>query len=412
MLSSVESVPKWRCQTSLFATDGIRSFAMGYFSIIFVIVVRNLGLSALGLGIVTGVSVAVGIAITHFLTIAAYRHGARIALILSGLLMALTGVIIALAHSTLLLYAGALLGFLPPSGGMFIGALAEGVLAQTPPGQRTKVFARNGMIVTIMGAIGALFASFPTLLGMSEAEGLRLLIWLYSLLGVAVAAVSCSVIDLGPRKRGADLIREEAGDGTGEASFSGGSKTAINRLAALFVVDSAGSGIVAATLVIYWLRYHFNMSIVALSLLFFGMDVLAALSYPLAERISRRIGLLNTAVFTHIPSSILLMAVPFVPSAALASLLLLARALLVEMDIPTRKSYVASIVKPEERRVAAARTSMGRQAGRAIGPVVGGYLLSGVSSVAPFLGSGILKISYDLTLWRSFRSVSSREEHY
>ncbi len=410
-MSSIESVSKWRRQTSLFATDGLRSFAMGYFSIIFVIVVRNLGLSAFGLGIVTGVSVAVGIVITHFLTIAAYRYGARIALILSGLLMALTGVIIALAHSTLLLYVGAMLGFLPPSGGMFIGALAEVVLAQTPPRQRTMVFARNGMVVTVMGALGALFASFPTLLGMSEAEGLRLLIWLYSLFGVAVAAVSCSVIDLGPRMR-TDIIGEEGWNGTETPSLSGGSKKAINRLSALFVVDSAGSGFVAATLVIYWLRYHFDMSIVALSLLYFGMDVLAALSYPLAEMISRRIGLLNTAVFTHIPSSVLLMAVPFVPSAALASLLLLARSLLVEMDVPTRKSYIASIVKPEERRTAAARTSMGRQAGRAIGPVVGGYLLSGVSFVAPFLGSGILKITYDLTLWRAFRSVASREEHF
>lgn len=385
---------------------------MGYFSIIFVIVARNLGLSALGLGLVTGVSVAVGIGITHFLTIAAYRSGARIALILSGLLMALTGVLITLAHSTTLLYAGALLGFLPPSGGMFIGALVEGVLAQTPPRQRTMVFAKNGMVVTVMGALGALFASSPTLLGMSEADGLRLLTWLYVLLGAAVTAVSFSVTDLSPSIRGSNTPREENGDGTGAPSSSGDSKLAINRLSALFVIDSAGSGVVAATLVIYWLRYHFNMSIVALSLLYFGMDVLAALSYPLAERISRRIGLLNTAVFTHIPSSLLLMAVPFAPSAVTASLLLLARSLLVEMDVPTRKSYVASIVKPEERRTAAARTSMGRQAGRAIGPVIGGYLLSSVSSVAPFLGSGILKISYDLTLWRSFRSVSSPEEHH
>ncbi len=391
---------------------------MGYFSIIFVIIARNLGIAALGLGIVTSLSVAVGIVFTHYLTFVAHRHGARIPLVISGILMVLTGVTVLLAHSVSVLYVGALLGFLPPNGGMFIGALAEGVFAQTPPDRRTKVFARNGLIVTAMGALGALFASFPTLIGMNEATGLRFLTAVYLLLGIAIAVASVYVVDPGSR---AMAVRSSSGSVPAKESFvakdgadssrTGSSEAAINRIALLFVIDSAGSGVVASSLIIYWLRYHFNLSIVSLSLLFFGMDVLSGISYPLAERISRKIGLLNTAVFTHIPSSVLLVAVPFAPGAAVAGILLLARSLLVEMDVPTRKSYIASIVKPEERRRAASRTSMGRQAGRSIGPVVGGYLLSNVSAVAPFLVSGVLKISYDLMLWRSFRTVRSREQH-
>lgn len=391
---------------------------MGYFSIIFVIIARNLGIAALGLGIVTGLSVAVGIGITHYLTLVAHRHGARISLVISGMLMAATGVIVFFAHSVNVLYVGALLGFLPPNGGMFIGALAEGVFAQTPPDRRTKVFARNGLIVTVMGALGALFASFPTLIGMNEATGLRFLTALYLLLGISIAVVSVSVVDPSPRataersSKGSNFAKElpVAKDGV-HSNRTGSSEAAINRIALLFVVDSAGSGVVASSLIIYWLRYHFNLSIVSLSLLYFGMDILSGISYPLAERISRKIGLLNTAVFTHIPSSLLLVAVPFAPAAAIASILLLVRSLLVEMDVPTRKSYIASIVRPEERRTAASRTSMGRQAGRSVGPVIGGYLLSNVSAVAPFLVTGVLKISYDLMLWRSFRTVRSREEH-
>ena len=402
----------WRRQASLFATDGMRSFAQGYFSITYVVIARNHGISALGLGVIAGISTAVGIGITHFLAQLAYRLGARTSLVLSGLLMAATGTAVALAHSTGAFYACALLGFLPPSGGMFVGALVEGVLAQAPPKRRTIVFARNGLVVTVMGAAGALFASFPTVVGMSQADGLSFLVWLYAGLGFALAGVSFSVIDFGarhgdPRFSGNAVVGSTGRKSSG--SSGGRSDSAIRRLSFLFVLDSAGSGVVAKTLVIFWLRYHFNLSIEDLSGLYFGMDVLTAVSFPLAERISRRLGLLNTAVFTHIPSSLLLAVVPFAPNALVAAALLLARSLLVEMDVPTRKSYVASIVRPEERRLAASRTSMGRQAGRSFGPVIGGFLLSSVSAVAPFLASAVMKISYDLLLWRSFKSASSPE---
>lgn len=397
----------------MFAADGIRSFAIGYFSIVFVVIARNVGIGALGLGIITGVSVAAGIAITHLLTMLTNRHGARVSLAVAGLLMFLTGVVVLVAHSVTMLFAAALFGFLPPNGGLFIAAITEGVLAQTPVEDRTKVFAKNGLIVTVLGAMGALFASSPLLLGVREAEGLRLLTGLYGVLGLAVTVVSLSFLEVDPPalKAHHSQSQEAGNDGIVNVdTLSSHSRSAINRLALLFIADSTGSGVVASTLIIYWLRVHFGLSVLDLSLLFFGMEVLSALSFPFAVKISQKIGLLNTAVFTHIPSSILLMAIPFSPGILVAAVLLLARALLVEMDVPTRKSYIASIVRPEERRIAAARTSMGKQTGRAIGPAIGGYALANLGAVAPFLLGGLLKITYDLTLWRSFRSVQSRDE--
>ncbi len=400
-------------RASIYATDAIRSFAIGYFSIIFVIVANDMGTGALGIGIITAASVSSGIVITYFLNRLANKKGAKIPLAISGILMAGTGVVVLFSHSTIELFLAAFLGFLPPSGGLFVAALAEGALAQTPSEERTKVFARNGLIVTASGALGALFAAFPTLLGLNQNTGIQLLTMFYSILGILLSLVALSIIDSVPRSNEIKGPLEPESSSTKSAAHSPtrqGTSSIINRLALLFVADSAGSGIVTPTLIIYWLRVHFGFSVVDLSALFFGIDVLSAVSFPLAVKLSRKIGLLNTAVFTHIPSSILLMAVPFAPIGIVAALLLLSRALLVEMDVPTRQSYIASIVKPQERRSAAARTSMGKQIGRAVGPAIGGTVYASIGAVAPFVIGGLVKISYDLTLWRSFRKVQSRED--
>lgn len=400
---------------SLICADGLRSFAMGYFTITFVLIAHNLGLSALNLGMMTGASVAVGIGITYLLSELARRRSTTVALAISGAMMAISGIIISLAQARGTLYISVIFGFLPPNGGMFIGALVEGVLAHTAAERRTIVFARNGMVVSVMGAIGALFASFPTILGMNQISGIHLLTWLYAAIGIAIAAVSILVVDPTLIKDNQQNLTPSLDSGQeqlGDRQPQGKSHNAtINRLSLLFVLDASGSGVVTQTLVIFWLKYHFNLSVVALSLLYFGMEVFTAVSFPLAEWISRKIGLLNTAVFTHIPSSLLLALVPFAPTPMVVCALLLARSLLVEMDVPTRKSYIASIVGPENRKTAAARTSMGRQAGRSVGPAIGGFLLSNVSAIAPFLATAVMKISYDLLLWRSFRMVRTSQDN-
>ncbi|KJE75467.1 MFS transporter [Ferrimicrobium acidiphilum] len=390
-------------RAKLYLVDGVRTFGLGFFTIIFVIAARSAGMGALAIGILTTISVLVGIFTTRLVDWVVPRWGSRIPFASAGLLMAATGAVLLIFPGRLGISMAAVFGFLPPLGGQFVAVVVEGSLAHTPAARRTKVFATYGLIVTLAGASGSLFAALPGFLGFDTSQSVSVLTTCLVIFGAVVLLVSFLLpVDhlLGDS---ADR-EEEAGDP------SASRKALVYRLALLFVADAAGSGIVTSTLVLYWLHVHFRLALPQLSLLYFGMDILSAVSYPLAERIARKIGLLHTAVFTHIPSSLLLIAVPFVPNGAVAAAFLLARALLVEMDVPTQKSYIASIVPPSLRAFAVNRTSMGSQTGAAIGPIIGGAALSSLGNVAPFFLGGVVKISYDITLWRSFRRVKSAEK--
>ncbi|MHB8296257.1 MAG: MFS transporter [Acidimicrobiales bacterium] len=382
----------------LYVIEGTRSLANGFFTITFVVYAQRLGLGAAAIGLLSGLSVVVGIGLTQLLTRVSDNHGTRPALVLSAVLMTATGVATAASRSPVALGLVAFLGFLPPSGGLFVNAVIEGELAHRPRRDRTKVFARYGLVQTAAAATGALLAGMPSLLGHPGVGGLRAGFVGLSLLGAVVGALALAV---------AEPPRETLP----EAPLTLGlqrSRAAVHKLAALFVADSLGSGMVATTLVVYWLHVHFHFGPAALGALLFGVDIASAASFPMAEVISRRIGLLNTAVFTHIPSSVLLMAVPFAPAGWLAGVLLVTRGLLVEMDVPTRQSYIASIVDPSERKAAAGMTGSGKQAGRALGPLIGGAALQAFGAVVPFVAGGAVKIGYDLALWRSFRGVQER----
>lgn len=387
--------------TKLIAVDTLRQFGLGFFTITFAIKAQELRFSAFGLGVVTTLSVLVSIAITRFV---GERIGGttsiRTFLLLSGLLMAATGALIGFAKGTPIFIATALLGFLPPLGGQFVAALVEGQLAHTVESKRTDTFARYGLATTSAGAIGALAAALPHYLGASNTAAVTDMNLAYAIIGIAVSlfAVTSSGIEEGNPVELPVKVKEV---------ISLQSNRNISRLALLFVVDSTGSGTVTPALIAFWLHQKYQMTLSHLALLYFIMAILNSVSFPLAARIAKKIGLLNTAVFTHIPSSLLLIAVPFSGSATIASLLLIARSILVEMDVPTRQSYIASIVEPSLRTKAAARTSMGKQAGRAIGPLIGGATLTGIGAIAPFLIGGVLKISYDISLWRSFRRVKA-----
>jgi Na+/melibiose symporter-like transporter len=185
------------------------------------------------------------------------------------------------------------------------------------------------------------------------------------------------------------------------------SRDAMLKMAGLFVADSFGSGVVTTALLVYWLHSRLGMDDASLALLFAGVSVASTLSFPLAVPLARRMGLINTAVWTHIPSSLCLAAVPLVGSATPAAVLLLVRGLLVQMDVPTRQAYIASVVDSDERAAAAGLTSLGQQVGAFAGPAVGGYALAAGAAV-PFLLAAGVKIAYDLTLWQLFRRVPAR----
>ncbi|MHB1682945.1 MAG: MFS transporter [Bacilli bacterium] len=403
----------------IFAMKTIRSLADGYWLIAFALYIEHFGFGALGIGLFAALSVVLGIAYTSLFTRLASQYGSRPFLLLSAGLMTASGALFASANAPWQIALAALCGFAPPSGGLFMNALEEGVLAHSPSAKRTKVFADYGFLGTAAGAVGALALGLPVWLG--EGAGLsfhiqQIMLWLYTAVSAIPFVLAFFVQD--PLVEDASTLHMEVAatrvdvePARSSASTHGleQSKAIVYRLAALFMADSMGSGMVATPLLVFWLHHQFGMKPLALADLFFGIEVLAAISFPLAEWISRYIGLLNTAVFTHIPSSVFLMLVPFSPNPATAAALLLVRGLLVEMDVPTRQSYIAAVVLPGERKAAAGVTSIGKQAGRAIGPVVGGAMLSTAGAILPFWLGGAVKIAYDLALWSSFRRVPVRE---
>lgn len=409
----------------IFVMKTLRSLADGYWLIAFALYIEHFGFGALGIGSFAALSVILGIVYISLFTRLASRYGSRPFLLLSAGLMAASGVLFATAGAPWQIALAALCGFAPPSGGLFMNALEEGVLAHSPSARRTKVFAAYGFLGTAAGAVGALALGLPVWLG--EGAGLsfhaqQAMLWLYTAVSVISFVLAFFVQDplVEDDSNVEDDSHKEVGRTPSDAGSShpsvtanglGQSKTIVYQLAVLFMADSLGSGMVATPLLVFWLHHQLGMKPLALAVLFFGIEILAAISFPLAEWISRSIGLLNTAVFTHIPSSVFLMLVPFSPNPATAAALLLARGLLVEMDVPTRQSYIAAVVLPGERKAAAGVTSIGKQAGRAVGPVISGAMLSAGGAIVPFWLGGAVKIAYDLALWASFRRVPVRESN-
>lgn len=385
----------------------LRALGLGLMTILFPLIAIQDGLPAPAMGFILGAAVLFGAFYTVMFSRGASRFGIPLFLLLSSMLMVASGWAYLMGNSLGSLLLIAALGFIPPSGGIFASALEEGLLSHVPSVRRTRVFATYGMLGTAASAVGALLAGLPSSIGLTASTGRHVLLLSYLLFGVGATILSVALLVWERRNPGFFPHLQAS---SGAALGLGPSRKLVYRLAALFVADSTGSGIVTAPLIIYWLHLHFQMSTPHLALLFFGIDILAAVSFPLAEWISRYIGLLNTAVFTHIPSSILLMMVPFVPNGTVAAILLLARAILVEMDVPTRQSYIASAVTPDERVAAASVTSLGKQAGRAIGPVGGGWMLGALGPLGPFIGGGVIKIAYDVTLWYSFRRLKISEK--
>ena len=184
------------------------------------------------------------------------------------------------------------------------------------------------------------------------------------------------------------------------------------RLTALFSVDALAGGLVVQSLMALYFLQRFGIPLTTLSVLFFGANFLSALSFLVAVPLARRFGLLNTMVFTHLPSNVLLILVAFAPTFPIAATLLLVRQMLSQMDVPTRQAYTMALVAPEERTAAASMTSLARSVGSAISPIFSGLLLQGPLLILglPFILAGTLKAAYDLTLWSIFRHVRLHEE--
>lgn len=382
----------------------LRAFGDGYAAILLPVHLSALGFDALAVGAVSTVMLLGSALLTLALGAVAHRMPRRPALLAASLLMAATGLAFAAVEGFWPLLLVAFVGTLSPTGGdagVFL-PLEHTVLAQSVPAAgRTAAFARYSFAGSVVAAVGALAAGAVDWLApfAAPATVIDALFVLYGALGVASFLLYRG---LSPRA--------EAAEDAPAAPLGPGSRRRVHGLAALFALDSFGGGFVINSLLALWLSERFGLEVATVGAVFFVTGLCSAVSYFAAVPLARRFGLVNTMVFTHLPSSLLLVATAFAPNAAAAFVLLALRALLSQMDVPTRSSYVMAIVEPRERPAAASLTTVPRGLAGAASPLLSGWLL-GLSAFGwPLVVAGTLKIAYDLMLLRAFAKVRPPEE--
>ena len=374
----------------ILALQALRAFAYGLGSVLIGVTLARRGLSGFEVGLVLAALLA-GVALTS-LAIArtADRVGRRRWYAALFLLMGLAGAAFALTDETWLLVLAALSGTISTEvveSGPFT-SLEQAMLpsAVGGSGDPTRLFGTYNTVATLAGSAGALAAALVPVLGV-EPQRLLLVYVAVGVVGAFVARGLSDSLEATRRSAVAPLDR---------------SRGIVRRLSALFALDSFGGGFVTQAFIAYWFTETFGTSLEVLGVVFFVLGLLQSVSFQVATRLAARFGLVNTMVFTHLPSNVLLAAIPFAPTEAAAFALLLARALLSQMDVPTRQAYVVGVVDPEERAAAAAYTNTARYVTRPLGPLVAAPILQ-LSLGAPFVVAGVLKTVYDLTLYRAFR---------
>lgn len=387
-------------------TRALRAFGDGYMSLLLPFYLTLLGYGALEIGvIVTATLLGSGI-MTLVIGMIAHQYRSRSLLLTASLLMIATGIAVVFATDFWPLLIVAFVGTLNPSAGdvSVFSPLEYSLLARAASARsRTALFARYSLIGALVGAIGAQAASIPILtapvLALDIRTALRGMFLLYGVLG---AASLLFYRRLSPKIDTHDEAQQPAPLGK--------SKRIVYKLAALFSVDSFAGGFAVQSLLALWLFDRFQLSVATAGTIFFWVGVLSALSQLVAVRIAARFGLINTMVFTHIPASLFLILVPFMPTLPLALAFLFLRSALSQMDVPARTSYVMAVVSPGERAAAASVTAVPRSLVAAISPAFAGYLLSLSSFGWPLVICGGLKIVYDLLLLKMFSQVKPPEE--
>jgi MFS family permease len=396
----------------LFTTRIARLFCYGFLSVVLALYLAQAGLSEKQIGLLFTLTLAGDAGISLWLTTSADRFGRRRTLLLGALLMIGAGVVFILTKNPLILMAAAIIGVISPSGneiGPFLSVEQAGLTQLVPDNRRTQTFAwynLSGSFATATGALlGGWLSQFLQSSGVSALNSYRAVLMGYALGGVILVALFLCI---------SAAIEIPASDQHSQAKRTLGlhrSRGIVLRLSALFAMDAFAGGLIVQSMIAFWFHIRFGIDAGIIGSIFFGANILAGVSALLAGRLARKIGLINTMVFTHIPSNILLMLVPLMPSLALAVGVLLLRFSISQMDVPTRQSYTMAVVAPDERSAASGVTTIARSVGAAISPSLTGIFLSiPVLLSAPFFLSGGLKIVYDLLLYRSFRRMKPPEE--
>ena len=387
----------------LFVARALRGFGDGFAIIVLPAYLSAIGFDAAEIGLVAAAALLGTAVFTLGVGFVAPRYDLRNLLIAGAALMICTGLAFAQAIVIWIVIAVAFFGTINPSTGD-IGALIPLEHAMLTYGvgneRRTHVFARYSLIGALPMAVGALAAAAPDLLaatGMERTAAFKLMFYAYAVLGLACAAIYLCLPHAHAEQRPPAAPLKE-------------SRTVVYKLAALFSLDAFAGGFVVQSLLALWLFQKFDMSLGAASVFFFWTTVLSAFSYPLAAWIAKRIGLVNTMVFTHIPSSLCLIFAAFSSSLPVALGFLLVRSALSQMDVPTRSSYVMAVVTPPERPAAASVTAVPRSLASSLSPALAGALFSASFLALPLILCGTLKIIYDVALLFSFRHIKPPEE--
>jgi len=397
----------------LFLTRFVRLFSYGSLSVTLVFYLTGLGLSEAQTGSLLTLILLGDTAVSFGLTTQADRIGRRRMLLVGAVLMAGAGVTFAFTRNFLLLAVAGTIGVISPSGnevGPFLSIEQAALSEVVPSRSRTEVFAWYTLTGALATAVGSLSAGLLT--QTLEARSVtplgseRAIVILYGALGLLLAALfSCL-------SAAAEVHRDPGAPPPKSTALGiGASRPVVMRLSGLFALDAFGGGFVIQSFAAYWFYVRFGVHPAGLGGIFFGANVLAGISALLASRLASRIGLVRTMVFTHLPSNILLIVVPLMPNVRLAIVALLLRFSISQMDVPTRQSYTMAIVRPEERSAAAGITGVARTTGAAIAPIFAGFLFEERALVnLPFIIAGVLKIAYDLLLYRAFVRIRPPEE--
>ncbi|HWP83173.1 MAG TPA: MFS transporter [Bacteroidota bacterium] len=383
--------------TIVLLTSCVRSIAISALSVFYGLYLAALGLSEVEIGFLIA-SGLLGMAVG---TLIAARFadsvGRRKSLVILTLVMAGSGLLLALASDKYVLVGASFVGMINGMGRDRgpLQALDQAIVAQCSPGEaRTPMFARYTFLMDLGGAVGALFAGIPQSL-----NEYRIGLTLYAMALVALVPIYSAL--------GSGI--ESAKNPLSTATFSPETRRRIVRFASLSTLDSLGGGFITRSLLTYWFVQRFTVEQFWIGPLFAAAAIMNSFAYFVAAWLAKRFGLVNTMVFTHIPSSIFLMLVPLAPSFPVAVGLFLAREFFAPMDVPTRQSYLAAVVQEHERSAAAGIVNMTRNASWVVGPTLAGWAMT-FSFSAPLYFAGILKIVYDLSLWRAFRKILPPEE--
>ena len=394
----------------LFATRIIRLFCYGFLSVVLVLYLSEVGLTEQQAGLLFTFTLAGDAGISLYLTTHADRFGRKRTLLIGALLMLGAGIIFLMTHNLLVLILAAVIGVISPSGneiGPFLSVEQAGLTQLVSNESRTKIFAWYNLAGSFSTALGALsggwLAQGLQSQGWAAVEAYRFILAGYALGGLMILLLFLQVSP-------AIEVRSEAVEAKKVLGLHK-SRDVVFKLSAFFALDAFAGGLIVQSMIAYWFHVRFGVDAGILGSIFFGANVLAGLSALLAVKVAEKIGLINTMVFTHIPSNIFLILVPLMPNLPLAIGILLLRFSISQMDVPTRQSYTMAVVAPDERSAASGVTAIARSVGASLSPALTGIFFAAPALFnVPFFLCGGLKIIYDLLLWREFRTVKPPEE--